>query len=526
LLPATCFSYQPPKLVVLIVVDQMRADYLDRFKPYFGKNGFLRLAAEGSVFEKAFYEHHTTQTGPGHALLGSGIYGYKSGIVGNDWYDRKSQKHIYCAEDSTIRSSSPVYFEAKSLAQRIKEKYPTSRVIAAAHKDRSSILLAGPGADAAYWFDNQKENFVSSDYYDYNPKVLAFDAQIKKRLENHPVWNYSLQQPPATICPQDDPEFHRDYLELGKAFPHPIKNPKAFAFNSPWGNDLLADFVEHILRRENLGRNPTGAPDILGISFSVTDYVGHSFGPDSCEVADTYVQLDKTIERVISLLEKQVGRKNLALLLTSDHGVAPIPELLQKQGKNAGRIILEDPHKASKISELPPLRLQIEEAASKAFRYPWNPEAPLSESFIASFQEPGLYLNTTTLRRKKIAFSKAKIWLKNYLFKQPGIKATYTQEEIYEKAPRSLRYSVRKDRSGDILLALRPYWIFSDNIPGGTNHGEFHDYDTQVPLIIWGGMIRPQIISKRISTAQVSPTVAYLLDLSFEDFNAAQPLIR
>ncbi|MBI4057598.1 MAG: alkaline phosphatase family protein, partial [Elusimicrobia bacterium] len=500
ILQATVAAAATPKLVVLIVVDQMRGDTLEKFKPYFGQRGFSRLVSEGTVFTKATYDHVPTETCPGHALLGSGIYAYKSGIVANKWYSHSSQKVVYCAEDPNAPTSeeggkprSPILFEVKSLSQRIKEQYPKARVVGVSYKDRSSIMLVGPGADAAYWYDEKVQKFVSSSYYHYNPQVLSFNLKLGSWLNRHPVWEYSLNAP-AVVCPKDKPEYHKnppvghpDYSGVGAAFPHPIKTIRAM-HHTAWGSDLLTAFTEHVIETEDLGHNPEGNPDILALSYSNPDAVGHLFGPDSCETADTYSRLDRTLAKLLTTLEKRVGRNNLLVILSSDHGVASVPEFSQAAGLSAGRLDLEDPPKFSTIQDLSPLRLQIEQDAAQIFRYPFSTESPSSEAFIAAAQTPGFFINNSLLRKRKIPGPRARDWLKRALLKIPGIKAAYTSDEIAEgKGSRAIRYGFRKDRSADVIISLRENWIWNNSSPGGTGHSESYDYDSHVPLLIWGG---------------------------------------
>lgn len=483
----------PPRLIVLVSVDQMRADYLERFRPYFGEGGFAALLEEGLVFKEAHQDHATTLTGPGHAVMGSGIYASSSGIVGNDWFDARLGREVYCVADS---SSQPPYsaanFGALSLAQRVKARYGASRVVSASLKDRAAILMVGPGADAAYWLEGDR--FATSTYYRPLPAALAYNDGLPAFLKEHGTWDFSIAASTAQVCPLDEPRFH-GASKTGGVFPHSVADMKALG-QSPWGNDILEGFAENLVDAYGLGMGASTDPDVLAVSFSAPDRIGHIYGPDSCEQADDFARLDRAVARFLAFLDKRVGKRNIVLALTADHGVARVPALAQKEGADAGVVILSPG----------PLRRGIEEAAAKRFGVP--------DPLIRDFRVPSLYLNRSD--------AESVAWLKGYLESLPGIERVYTREELAGRAaPLPFRRAYRADRSGDLFVVLKPDWILDDEVEG-TTHGAYRDYDTHVPLILWG-RVRPGVVSRRVAVAQLAPTFARLLGLSMQGLEDPLP---
>lgn len=513
---------KPPKLAVLIVVDQLPNDLLDRHREHLTGGGFSELMSNGARFHRAFYRHSATATGPGHALLGSGQYGAVTGIVGNEWIDAAAGRAVYCVEDPAVAASTPTArpmsprnFQGRALAQRVKAKYPKSRVVAVSLKDRSAILAVGGGADGAYWFDPKAGQFVSSSYYPYDPRALAFNAELPAFLAAHSTWTWSLGVATRAVCPQDDSRYHRRGLGLG--FPHPVRSLQDLT-RSPFGNDLLGRFAEHVSKVYSLGQNPAGSPDVLVVSFSAFDYVGHAYGPDSCEVADATARLDATLNRLLQWLQSLAPAPELAVVLSADHGAASIPELVRAAGGDAGRVNLYDEGDRPGLAGMAPLRRGLEQAVAAAFGYEIGEQGPF---LIAGFGEPCLYLDPAGPARGREAQSR--YWLKGFLGGQEGVQSVHTREDIEaKKAPESLRLSWRPDRGGDVCVILKPNWIWASD-PEGTSHGQPHPHDSHVPVLVWGRGVRPGDHHGQVSPAQVAPTLARFLELPLDGF-AEKPL--
>lgn len=504
----------PPKLSVVIVVDQLPQNYLERFRPYLKEGGFEAFLSSGASFVNCRYDHAVTYTCVGHSMIGSGLHPDQSGIISNDWHDRTRKKTLYCAEDAQVRPStptatsdccSPKNFLGVSVSQRVKSAYPEARVIGLSLKDRSAIMTVGPGADAAYWFDEKAKQFVSSDYYRYSQKVLQFNEGLSSWVAQNARWELSqiLSSTSAfsQACPLDDPE---------KNFPHETQSVKSL-LKSPQGNELLEKFAEHVIVQEDLGKNPK-APDVLFVSFSATDYIGHSYGPDSCEAADGMIRLDAALNRFFQFLLSRLKKEELLVILSSDHGVAPVPETAQKQGKDAGRVGSEAKEKIDAMA-----RAQFGLKEGEEILETMGPD-----HFMKNL--PFVYLNRELIRKKNIPLETVKVFLKQAFKRIPGVNEVYTDGEIISgQSPGSVRLSFHPERSGDLFVLLKPYYIWS--YPGlGTSHGTPYDYDTHVPLLLWGGKIAPGTYEDPVSPAWIAPTLLKLLEIKESPFRDSRPL--
>ncbi|HEV8376423.1 MAG TPA: alkaline phosphatase family protein, partial [Candidatus Polarisedimenticolia bacterium] len=515
-----------PKLVVVIVVDQMPAGYLDRFSRFFGERGFARLRAEGRLFTGARYSHTATLTGPGHSVIGTGAYPESSGIVGNQWFDRKLGTEINSAvgpwktgatgqcpaaspepASPASRVPNPCNLLSRSLAERVKQRYPASRVVGVALKDRAAILTPGKGADAAYWLESQPDDsalFACSAYYpDCRERVLAYsheegldakpgDPSRMTLFQRHPAWrdwSCSLPSPCETQCPDDLASAHAEQAGLGRSFPHDVKNVTALLY-TPFGNELLEGLAERVVETYQLGANPHGEPDLLVVGFSSTDYFGHLFGPDSCETADGMKRLDATVGKLLDFLTERVDRERLRVFLTADHGVTPQPWVSLKRGIPAGRVDLSDRGRdPKKIGDLPLLRQRIDFELARHLGIKEDGDTPLSDALIRGYREPNLYLNTR--RVDPSSAPRARAWVKEYLLRVEGVAEVYTWDEaMRRKVPASVRLAFRPDRSGDLIIQLKPGWIEWDE-DAGTTHGQPYDADARVPLLVWGAGVAP-----------------------------------
>ncbi len=551
-----------PRLVVLIVVDQMRSDFPERFSSFFGEKGFRRLAREGRVFANARIGHAVTLTCPGHAVIGSGIYADRSGIVGNRWYSRETGRNEDCAlgparegepwscvpegeerdpAAATVKTWNPCAFRGKTLSERVKDRYPDARIVGVSGKYRSAILMVGKKADAAYWVENNADGSAALACSGYYPachrKVLSYGdeeglsgkpgpPESMRLFRRHPgwrEWGCSLPAPCGQACPDDVPEAHTPEAGLGKSFPHPVGNAGSL-LDTPFGDDLLEGLAERVVEVHGLGRNRRGAPDVLALSFSANDELGHLFGPDSCEAADGMKRLDATLGKFLDFLTARVGRENLLVFLTGDHGVASLPEVSLRRGIPAGRLDLRSgaDRQTGRIGDLPPARQRLEFALAAKFGSAMDADTPLSEAYIAALHGPALYLN-----RKKISVKdlpSCRSWLKERLLGLEGVGEVYTVDEIEAgDAPEAVRLAYHPGRSGDIFVFARPYWIL-DGSGDAADHGQLHDYDVRVPLLVWGGGVAPGVEEGTVDVAQIAPALAALLDLDASGFSRPAPL--
>jgi predicted AlkP superfamily pyrophosphatase or phosphodiesterase len=481
----------PPKLVVVVSIDQFPSYYLTRYDNVLGDDGFKRLEREGTWFVNAAYPYATTFTGPGHASIGTGHTPSESGIIGNNWYDRAAHARMYCASDPRVdpilppstdakvrdaNRMSPLNLDAAGLGDRLQEHDRESKVYSVSLKDRAAILMGGRKAWGAFWFD-PKAGFTTTTYYRHRlePLLAEINKTLAARLKAHPSWTLDPATRNAHVT---DPESLRgtksDRYGLGTSFDHPIGSMEALTY-TPYGNDLVLDFARQIIRRESLGAD--GHADLLFVSLSSNDYLGHLFGPDSWEAADAVVRTDRQLAAFLRELRAKLG-DNVTVALTADHGVQPIPAVakVKEPTKPAGPV---DFNNAAS-----PGRIDVEKVAAQKLGL----SAPMSAIFW--FEEPAFYLDFTKLpagidpEAAKRAYRDAALTIE-------GVSDAFTNSELMlpESAAEShdkkaMRLSFRADRSGDVLITLKPGYIWKSSI--AATHGQPVPDDQRVPVILWG----------------------------------------
>jgi predicted AlkP superfamily pyrophosphatase or phosphodiesterase len=557
---STKSNIQQPRLVVVISVDQLRFDYVDRFAPWLTERGFKRFAKEGAVFSNAHYRYSVTFTGPGHAAIGTGLLPAENGIVGNSWFERDApldeaqwqwyfnditpyvspmlaKRKIapgvpwwklggtprYCTYDERVQVTagktsgmSPANLSGDGLGDRIKKRHPRARVMALALKDRAAILMGGRRADAAYWFDRDLPGFVSSTYYHFNPEVFSFNANVPGYLPASAEWRQSphISADELSRVTFDPPEaWPLKNTTYGGTFPHPVKSMKAFTY-SPLAQNLVLDFAQHVIATENLGTGDT--PDVLFVGVTPTDYVGHYYGPDSMEVADNFLRLDRSLEHFLDALERRFGNRVL-VALTADHGVQSNPEVakLRDPKLDAGRFDLRTPDpNATRIDDLPPTRIEVERNLAHRLGIAFAEDAPLSHALVYLFEEPGLWLNWKRVSALHLDGERVKRALRDVLreMKHHGVADAWTNTDLLADSPSAsqiqklMRVSWRSDRAGDVLIALRPGWIWMWG-SNSTTHGQPVDNDMHVPLMFWGAGVKPGIYEVDASPLDLARTL-------------------
>jgi arylsulfatase A-like enzyme len=555
-----------PSLIVVISVDQQRFDYVDRFAPWFTTRGFARFTQSGAVFTNARYRHSVTFTGPGHAAIGTGRLPAENGIVGNTWFDRDvpADRHRwetyfddmtpfrppsikltpftyegdwwwklggtprYCVYDDRVKPTagktdgmSPASLSEDSLGDRVKDRYPNARVISVALKDRAAILMGGRRADAAYWFDQKLPAFISSTYYRFDPEVFSFNATIPGYLPASQEWRLLPSIPTAELerATFDPPAaWPLKNTRYGGTFPHPVKDIRAFTY-SPFAHQLLLDFALHVITTEKLGTR-ADTPDLLFVGVSSTDYLGHYYGPDSMEVADSMVRLDRALADFLDALERRFGTR-VVVALTADHGVQSNPEIVKLRDPNAdvGRLDLRPPDaKAQVIADLPPERVTIERLVAQKLGLRFSEQTPLTDAFILFFEEPSLYLNWRHVDALHLDHERVKNALRDVVrsMKSNGIADAWTSTQLLEPhadatpSEQLMRASYRSDRAGDVLMALRPGWIWTWG-SNSTTHGQPVENDLHVPLLLWGAGIKPGHYDDDASPIDLAPTLGALI---------------
>ncbi len=511
-----------PKLVVGIVVDQMKFDYIYRYWNKLGDGGFKRLVREGFECSNTKYNYSPTVTGPGHASIYTGSTPHSHGIVSNDWYSRTLHKDVYCVDDSSVKSiggssksgsMSPRNLLVNTIGDELKLATNfKAKVIGIALKDRGAILPAGHAADAAYWFDSKSGNWMTSSYYmtQLPPWVETFNALKYPEKYNSQKWNTLLEISQYTESTVDNTPYENLFKgETTPTFPHDFSLLSAKDFEnvrrSPFGNTLTKDFAKAAILNEQLGAHEV--TDMLCLSFSSTDYIGHQFGTNAIETEDCYLRLDKDIEDLLIFLDKTLGKKNVLLFLTADHGAVPNPQFLQDHKFNAGFFDSKEIEKRVKAF------LQNEYNDSMLFE---------------ALGDQCIYLNQNLIEARKLSLENITYNISTVLMKLPEIANAYpatllNNDENTQKTIHLFQLGYNPSRSGDVYYSLLPNYIESTN-KKGTTHGAAYSYDTHVPLFFYGYNIAPGTHNSPINITDIAPTISSILKIEFPNGSLSNPI--
>lgn len=494
-----------PKVVVGIVVDQMRWDFLYRYKDRYSEGGFRRLLKEGFSYDNNFIPYTPTYTAVGHTCLYTGSVPAVAGIVGNNWYDRATGKSMYCTSDSTVAGvggkgffaqMSPKNLWANTIGDELRLATNfNSRTFGISLKDRGSILPAGHTANAAYWY--QDGNWITSTYYmnalpawvsAFNEKDFAGKALEKPWNTLYPIATYKSSSADSATFEGTIPGL------LKTTFPHEVNNITAGKYESfrytPYANTFVVDFAKQLIENERLGSN--GATDFLAVSFSTPDYIGHTFGPNSIEIEDTYLRLDRDIASFLTFLDGKYGKGNYLMFLSADHGVAHTAGFLNEKKQPAGT-----------FSEL-----RLADTLNKILM-PLTP----SKQAVLSVMNYQVYLDTSLLGFK---YPEAYQRVRKYLLSQEAIASVIDLSEvdranIPENLSKAIKNGYNHRRSGDIQFVLKPG--FFDGGSRGTTHGLWNPYDSHIPMVLFGWNIKPGRSYRTTYMTDIAPTIAAMLHI-------------
>ncbi|HEY2842671.1 MAG TPA: alkaline phosphatase family protein [Bryobacteraceae bacterium] len=507
-----------PKLVVVIVVDQMRADYIERFHDRWN-GGLRRLVDRGAWFTNAAYPYAETETCPGHATISTGVFPARSGIVGNTWYERQTPKVVTCTQDSSAHDigldrtsnsgDSAVQLLVPSFSEQLQRA--NGKTVALAGKARAAIMLAGHRADAVLWNDENTGELSTSSAYSATMPDFARDFARANPLSGEFAKVWTLSAPAATYKGGRSVEGENPPWGWTATFPHPLsageKTPgdaesrskfvqrwRASPFSDAWFERLTEAAIDNM----KLGKS--SGTDFLGIGLSATDYIGHAFGPDSLEIEDQMLRLDQTIGALLRKLDSTVGSGNYVIALSADHGVAPIPEQAKLRGIDAGRV------NSSSVANR--INAAIAERLGPG-------------KYVAQTIGSDLYLASTVSDRLN---SDNALWqaIQQAALAEPGVqrivrRTTQNSSETKDALLRALSFDFFPERSGDIWIDLKLNWILSartaNGWAGGTTHGSHNDYDQRVPLLLFGARIKPGRYTMRTSPADIAPTLAALTNI-------------
>lgn len=515
--------FTKPKLVVGIVVDQMRYDYLTRFYNRYGNAGFKRMLNEGFNCKNNHFNYIPTKTAPGHTSIYTGTTPKYHGIIGNDWYDKSIKKTVYCTGDDFVNSVGTLANSGKMSPHRMKTTtfadenrlftQMQGKTIGISFKDRGAILPAGHTANAAYWFHGKNEgHFITSTYYMKSLPKWVIDFNESDIAESYfKVWNTLYDIETYSESGADINTFEGGFnIKNTATFPYDLsafkdkKNGFDILKSTAYGNSLTTDFAIAALDGEALGQDDI--TDVLTVSYSSTDYVGHNFGVNSKEVEDTYLRLDQDLERLFNALDLKVGKGNYTVFLTADHGAVNVPSYLKTVKIPSG--YLNNKNFNAKIN---------------AFML----TAFADSNLIENISNDQIFLNRIKINQLKLNLQDIQQAIVNEVITYPDIDKVYAASTMSTMSfttgvEELLQNGYNQKRSGDVLVVPNPAFISYGKT--GSTHGSGLNYDTHVPLLFFGKGIKHGQTLQKTRIIDIAPTISALLGISFPSGSIGTPL--
>ncbi len=514
-------AQERPKLVIGIVVDQMKMEYLYRFSEDFSSNGFNRLMNNGYTFHNLHYNFVPTYTAPGHASIYTGTTPSTHGIVGNDWFNKATGKNVYCTDDASVKTlgdgtekegaMSPKNLLSTTITDELRMATNfKGKVIGMSIKDRGAILPAGHFANWAFWY-SKTGAFISSSFYGTALPNWVTEFNSEKKYLNYINKGWNLLKPLSSYnesLSDDNPYEGRLDKANAPVFPYDLskiykEKGADILRTTPFGNDILVELAIKAIEKEELGKDDN--TDFLTVSFSSTDYVGHTFGPRSIELQDTYLRLDQTLEKFLTYLDKTIGKDNYLLFLTADHAGAENPNYLKDNKYNVKNVPSKD----------------IVESMKK-----YSTET-FGVDLILDYSNFNVFFNKDILKQKGLELNKVKQSFVSFLMTQEQVKRVYTEEEILASSGDDYLLSCiakgydPKQNGELVILDKTGYMQYQAT---GTTHGSANSYDTHVPLLFYGWHIsKGELHSKKYIT-QIAPTLSQMLKIPFPNGTESEVL--
>ncbi|WP_394758987.1 alkaline phosphatase PafA [Flavobacterium sp.] len=513
---------QRPKLVIGIVVDQMKMEYLYRFYDDFSSNGFKRLMNNGYTFQNMHYNYMPTYTAPGHASIYTGTTPAMHGIVSNEWFSRSSGKDIYCTDDESVKTigdgkedegkMSPKNLLTTTITDELRLATNfKGKVIGMSIKDRGAILPAGHFANWAFWY-SKTGAFISSSFYGEKLPDWVTQFNNEKNYLPYITKGWNLLKPITTYNESlsDDNPYEGKLNGVKPVFPYNLKDmyekkDAGIIKSTPFGNDLLVDFAKKAIEKEELGKD--NSTDFLTVSFSSTDYIGHILGPRSIELQDTYLRLDQTIADFLIYLDTNVGKNNYLLFLTADHAGAENVNYLRDKKYNVRNV---DPSE---------IKASLKKHSIDTF----------GENLILNYSSFNLLFNREIIKAKELDLVKVKQSFKEFLMTQEHVKRVYTEEEILASTGSDyhldfIAKGYDPTQSGDLIILDKPGYIEYGET--GTSHGTTYSYDTHVPCIFYGWNIKKGETHDKKEITQIAPTIAQKIKIAMPNGTESKVLLE
>lgn len=515
-----------PKLVVGIVVDQMRWDYVNKFKSFFKtQNGFLKMMNQGASCNNNLISYLPTVTACGHTAVYTGSTPAIHGITGNSWYDNIQQRMVYCVEDNSVQAvgienssagkMSPLNVWTTTLGDELKLATNfKSKVYGVSLKDRGAIIPAGHAADGAFWYDSKSGNFISSTYYGKTLPTWLTNYNNAKKVDSFYKLGWNLSLPVSVYeanCDNDQNEYEsKPFGKEVNGFPYNlisyIGKDYGKVSSTPYGNNLVLDIATQTLINEKMGLDDI--TDLLAVSFSSPDYIGHAFGPNSWETLDGYIKLDELLAQFFTTLDQQVGKDNYTVFLTADHAVAPIPGYAQKHKIPAGTIT--DDGIKNELGKM---------LTAKG----------LNPKLISAITEFNIYLNHNLMDSLQVTQEKLISLITNYLEQKSNIiQVVESRKAAYAPLPQSIRERIvngfNPQRSGDLMFITKSGVVGGGNT--GTGHGVFYNYDAHIPLLFYGKGIKKGQVNNVNYMTDIAPTITTLLGIQMPSGSIGKPILE
>ncbi len=503
-----------PALVVVLVIDGLPQEQVVKYRDLYGPGGFKRLLEEGAWFPDAHHRHAVTLTAPGHATVMTGTYPYRHGIIANEWTDRNSLGQVYCTGDEAhkyigdetkkLDGTSPANLRVSTVGDELKySNNGQSKVIAISGKDRGAILLAGKRG-TAYMYMDKSGRFASSTFYmkehpDWHNRFYAGKPQDKWMGQS---WTLLLPDAAYARSMVEGQPWQRAFVGGSRTFPFVLpkgEKPETYysqLLRTPFGDQATLDFARAAVEGENLGRNPAGVTDILGVSLSTHDYVNHAFGPESRVSQDHLLRVDRALAGFLDYLDDRIGLRNVVIALTADHGFMNAPEYSAAIGLAGARL------------NSPKMMAELNEALAARFG---------NKNLAVRFNSPNLLLDQAAMAKNTLQRAEVESAAQRFLMAYNGVAGVYTRTQLESGSLPELPLSAQvlrawnRELSGDLYVVHAPFSHWSGAV---VTHGSPYTYDTNVPLMLYGkSWIRPGKYARAAAVADIAPTLAYLLEI-------------
>jgi predicted AlkP superfamily pyrophosphatase or phosphodiesterase len=525
-------AYLPPdkpRLVVGIVVEQLKYDQLEKFRDRFGENGIKRLLNEGTYFKNASFEYMLTQSAPGHATISTGTEPSFHGITSDNWYLPLKNELIFCTKDIAVNPvggsfesglHSPANLQASTFSDELKmATNKKAKAFGVGLKENSAILSAGHAADGAYWFDNTTGTWMSSTYYMNTLPVWVNDFNAMKFADSFLNSTWSLLRPPKdyTDCLADSNSFEEGFNSVNY-FPYDLKKlrskgvinfPDDYTLlrETPFGNSLTTSFAIRLIEHEDLGKDDI--TDYISICYSSTDYIGHRFGPSSVEMGDAILRLDEEIKMLLTFLNESIGKKNVLVYFTSAHGISEIPAVLANNRIPAGYF------KQNQALQL--LRSYLNAVYGEG-------------DWVKGYSERQVFLNRTLIEDARLPLEEVQKKVARFLVQFSGVAAAYPYSafEANDFGNGNLKRIINNfnpQRSGDVIVTLYPGWVEKEG-NFVTNHNSPYEYDSHVPLIWYGWTVNRSTSTRQVNMTDIAATLSSLCKIPYPNACTGEPMFE